>query len=46
MMEKVLLYILVINIKKEKFFSLSKKFNLDEAASNLYKVLRLIKKGI
>ena len=30
--------------KKKNFFSLSKKFNLDEAASNLYKVLRLIKK--
>ena len=29
---------------KKKFFSLSRKLNLDEAASNLYKVFRLIKK--
>ena len=29
---------------KKKFFSLSKNFNLDVAASNLYKTLRLIKK--
>ena len=31
-------------IKKKNFFSLSKKFNLNEAASNLYKVFRMIKK--
>jgi len=30
--------------KKSKFFSLSKTLNLNEAASNLYKILRLIKK--
>ena len=30
--------------KKKKFFSLSKSSNLNEAASNLYKILRLIKK--
>ncbi len=29
---------------KSKFFSLSKNFNLNEAASNLYKIFRLIKK--
>ena len=29
---------------KKNFFSLSSKLNLDEAASNLYKVFRLIKK--
>ena len=29
---------------KRNFFSLSKNFNLDEAASNLYKTLRIIKK--
>ena len=29
---------------KKNFFSLSKKMNLDEAASNLYKTFRLIKK--
>ena len=29
---------------KKKFFSLSKNLNLNEAASNLYKLLRLIKK--
>ena len=29
---------------RKDFFSLSKKFNLDEAASNLYKVFRIIKK--
>ena len=29
---------------KKKFFSLSKNFNLDVAASNLYKTFRLIKK--
>ena len=29
---------------KKNFFSLSKRSNLDEAASNLYKILRLIKK--
>ena len=28
---------------KKNFFSLSENFNLDEAASNLYKILRLIK---
>ena len=31
-------------INKKKFFSLSKNSNLNEAASNLYKTLRLIKK--
>ncbi len=31
-------------MKKKNFFSLSKNFNLEEAASNLYKTLRLIKK--
>ncbi len=30
--------------KKRNFFSLSKKSSLDEAASNLYKIFRLIKK--
>ena len=30
--------------KKKKFFSLSKNFNLNEAASNLYKIFRIIKK--
>ncbi len=29
---------------KEKFFSLSKKLDLNEAASNLFKLFRLIKK--
>ena len=29
---------------KSNFFSLSKNFNLNEAASNLYKIFRLIKK--
>ena len=29
---------------KENFFSLSKNSNLNEAASNLYKMFRLIKK--
>jgi L-threonylcarbamoyladenylate synthase len=29
---------------KKKFFSLSKKSNLNEAASNLYKIFRIIKK--
>ena len=29
---------------KKNFFSLSKNFNLNEAASNLYKIFRLIKK--
>ena len=29
---------------KKNYFSLSKKFNLDEAASNLYRYFRLIKK--
>ena len=28
---------------KKNFFSLSEKLNLEEAASNLYKILRLIK---
>lgn len=32
------------NINNKKFFSLSKNSSLDEAASNLYKVFRLIKK--
>ena len=31
-------------MNKKKFFSLSKSSNLDEAASNLYKIFRLIKK--
>ena len=44
MMEKVLSFILAINTKKEKIFCLSKKSNLNEAASNLYKILRKIKK--
>ena len=30
--------------KRKNFYSLSKNFNLDEAASNLYKIFRLIKK--
>ncbi len=30
--------------RKKNFFSLSKKLSLDDAASNLYKILRLIKK--
>ena len=30
---------------KKKFFSLSENSNLDEAASNLYKIFRLIKKS-
>ena len=30
--------------KKKNYFSLSKKLNLNEAASNLYKIFRLIKK--
>ncbi|RPG95958.1 MAG: threonylcarbamoyl-AMP synthase [Candidatus Pelagibacter sp. TMED286] len=29
---------------KKNFYSLSEKFNLDEAASNLYKIFRIIKK--
>ena len=29
---------------KSNFFSLSKNFNLNEAASNLYKIFRIIKK--
>ena len=28
----------------KNFFSLSKNYNLDEAASNLYKIFRLVKK--
>ena len=32
------------HLGKKKFFSLSKNLNLDDAASNLYKLLRLIKK--
>ena len=31
--------------KKKNFFSLSKNSNLDEAASNLYKIFRIIKKN-
>ena len=45
MMAKVHLYILGNKYKnKNNFFSLSKNFNLNEAASNLYKIFRLIKK--
>jgi L-threonylcarbamoyladenylate synthase len=29
---------------KKRFFTLSKKFDLNESASNLYKIFRLIKK--
>ena len=32
------------NMNKKKFFSLSKNLDLDEAASNLYKLFRVIKK--
>ena len=30
--------------KKREFFSLSKNFDLNEAASNLYEIFRIIKK--
>ena len=47
MIEKVLLYILGNKYKNKKnFFSLSKNLNLNEAASNLYKTFRLIKKKV
>ncbi len=32
------------HINKKNFFTLSKEFNLNEAASNLYKIFRIIKK--
>ena len=37
-------YILGKKFKDDKIFSLSKNYNLDEAASNLYKIFRLVKR--
>ena len=44
MMEKVLIYIGNKHKNKRDFFSLSEKHNLFLAASNLYKIFRIIKK--
>ena len=46
MIKKALLYIWEnIKIKKD-YYNLSERFNLKEAASNLYKTFRIIKKRV